>query len=101
MKKLYCVGACPFCANQGLIFPFRKDEKKISFICDETYHEFEKFEDIAAKRLQPGILDIEDYLELEEFLAEMPELKKEVFVFEDGDWRNMVDDTREIWLTKG
>ena len=99
MKTLYSVGACPFCSNQGLIFPVRKN-KKITFVCDEAYHVFEKFEDIAEKKLQPEIIMDEDYLELEEFLAEMPELKKEVFVFEDGNWRNMVDDTREIWLAK-
>jgi hypothetical protein len=99
MKKTYCVGLCPFCFGQGLLYPLQ-EEDKISFICDEAYHRFDTFEDIAKRKLSRDFDLTEDYMELEAFLRAMPELEKEVFVFENHIWRNLLDDGRELFNVK-
>lgn len=99
MKKYYCVGVCPFCSNQGLIIPIRVGGA-ISYICDESFHRFDTFEDIAKKNF---VFDGElrdDFMELEEFLAEMPEMESKVFIFEDNMWRNIKGEPVKIFKSK-
>ena len=99
MKKYYCVGVCPFCSNQGLILPIR-DGKGITFICDESFHRFDTFEDIAKKKFVFDVELSDEFLELEDFLDEMPEMEKYVFVFEDNMWRNLKGEPQEIFAKR-
>ena len=92
----FCLGVCPFCYNQGLIHPI-KDKKQISFFCDEACHKFERFEDVATNKLAYNIDFRYDYMSLDDFLKEMPHMKKYVFVFENGGWYNLLDHTQKLF----
>lgn len=96
MRELYCLGICPYCSYQGLIFPIKEGDK-ILFICDEAYHLFEKFDDIEEGNFLPMLVTREDYMELEEFIEEMPELENEVFIFENGIWVNMKNKQKRLF----
>ena len=96
MKTDYCLGICPKCYGQGLIRPV-KDDDKIIFVCDEEYNTFQNFQDISLRKTRYETILRDDYMELEDFLKEMPEMADHIYIYENGIWHNLKDKNKKLF----
>ena len=92
----YCLGTCSLCDHHGLIHPIKKGDD-IVFVCDEAYHMYQCLEDVEKEKFLPKTEIRSDYMSLEDFLSEMPNLKNKVFVLEGNKWYNILDREKKLF----